>query len=81
MDIREFATIAKFSSLEEAQVVKAMLTSMGVNCQLVNDMAAEILPMLERDIRLIVNRSDLPRAEQILKAKFDKSGFKSGWQV
>ena len=50
MDNREFATIAKFSSLEEAQ-------------------------------RLIVNRSDLPRAEQILKAKFDKSGFKSGWQV
>ena len=30
MDNREFATIAKFSSLEEAQVVKAMLTSMGV---------------------------------------------------
>ena len=81
MDNREFATIATFSSMEEAQVVKSMLASMGIECQLVNDMGADILPMLERDIRLIVNRSDLPKAQQIMKAKFDKSGFKTGWHV
>ncbi len=81
MDNREFATIATFSSMEEAQVVKSMLASMGIECQLVNDMVADILPMLERDIRLIVNRSDLPKAQQIMKAKFDKSGFKTGWHV
>lgn len=81
MDTREFATIAKFSSLEAAQVAESMLTSMGVNCQLVNDVAAEVLPMLERDIRLIVNRSDLPKALQIMRAKFDKDGFKTEWKA
>lgn len=80
MDTREFATIAKFSSLEAAQVAESMLTSMGVNCQLVNDVAAEVLPMLERDIRLIVNRADLPKALQIMRAKFNKADFKTEWK-
>ena len=61
MKDREFATVARFSSMEQAQVVKAMLDSMGVNNQIVNDIAADILPMLERDIRIIVNTADLPR--------------------
>ena len=62
MKDREFATVARFSSMEQAQVVKAMLDSMGVNNQIVNDIAADILPMLERDIRIIVNTADLPKA-------------------
>ena len=45
MKDREFATVARFSSMEQAQVVKAMLDSMGVNNQIVNDIAADILPM------------------------------------
>ena len=40
MKDREFATVARFSSMEQAQVVKAMLDSMGVNNQIVNDIAA-----------------------------------------
>ena len=52
MKDREFATVARFSSMEQAQVVKAMLDSMGVNNQIVNDIAADILPMLERDCLL-----------------------------
>ena len=68
MKDREFATVARFSSMEQAQVVKAMLDSMGVNNQIVNDIAADILPMLERDIRIIVNTADLPKAKQLMKA-------------
>ena len=67
--------------MEQAQVVKAMLDSMGVENQIVNDIAADILPMLERDIRIIVNTSDLPRAREIMKAKFDKDSFKNAWKV
>ncbi|HIW97100.1 MAG TPA: DUF2007 domain-containing protein [Candidatus Tidjanibacter gallistercoris] len=81
MKDREFATVARFSSMEQAQVVKAMLDSMGVENQIVNDIAADILPMLERDIRIIVNTSDLPRAREIMKAKFDKDSFKNAWKV
>ena len=67
--------------MEQAQVVKALLDSMGVENQIVNDIAADILPMLERDIRIIVNTSDLPRAREIMKAKFDKDSFKNAWKV
>ena len=80
MKDREFATVARFSSMEQAQVVKAMLDSMGVNNQIVNDIAADILPMLERDIRIIVNTADLPKAKQLMKAKFDKESFKDAWK-
>ena len=76
MKDREFATVARFSSMEQAQVVKAMLDSMGVN----NQIAADILPMLERDIRIIVNTADLPKAKQLMKAKFDKESFKDAWK-
>ena len=37
--------------------------------------------MLERDIRLIVNRADLPKALQIMRAKFDKADFKTEWKA
>ena len=80
MKDREFATVARFSSMEQAQVVKAMLDSMGVNNQIVNDIAADILPMLERDIRIIVNTADLPKAKQLMTAKFDKESFKDAWK-
>ena len=80
MKDREFATVARFSSMEQAQVVKAMLDSMGVNNQIVNDIAADILPMLERDIRIIVNTADLPKAKQLMKAKFDQESFKDAWK-
>ena len=80
MKDREFATVARFSSMEQAQVVKAMLDSMGVNNQIVNDIAADILPMLERDIRIIVKTADLPKANQLMKAKFDKESFKDAWK-
>ena len=80
MKDREFATVARFSSMEQAQVVKAMLDSMGVNNQIVNDIAADILPMLERDIRIIVNTADLPKAKQLMKAKFDKESFNDAWK-
>ena len=80
MKDREFATVARFSSMEQAQVVKAMLDSMGVNNQIVNDIAADILPMLERDIRIIVNTADLPKAKQLMKAKFDKESFMDAWK-
>ena len=66
--------------MEQAQVVKAMLDSMGVKNQIVNDIAADILPRLERDIRIIVNTADLPKAKLLMKAKFDKESFKDAWK-
>ena len=80
MKDREFATVARFASMDQAQVVKAMLDSMGVDNQIVNDIAADILPMLERDVRIIVNTSDLPKAKQLMKAKFDRESFKTAWK-
>lgn len=80
MKEREFRTLARFSSLEEAQVVKAMLDSMGVENEIVNDITADVLPMLENDVRIIVNNRDLPLAQKIMHAKFDKDKYKDAWK-
>lgn len=80
MKENEFATVARFSSVEEAQVVKSMLSSMGVECQIVNDMVAEVLPVLNGAVRIIVNRSDLPKAQMLMEAKFDNKIFREAWQ-
>lgn len=80
MKDREFATVARFSSFEEAYVVKSMLDAMGVLNEIVNDLVADVLPMLDRDVRIVVNNSDLPRARQLLKAKFDRQSFNEEWK-
>lgn len=79
MKNREFLTLARFASAEKAQIVKSMLDSMGVECQVVNDIAADILPMLKGDIKIIVNAADYERAKKILHAKFDAEVLKTEW--
>lgn len=61
-------------------MVKAMLDSMGVENEIVNDITADVLPMLENDVRIIVNNRDLPLAQQIMHAKFDKDKYKNAWK-
>ncbi len=73
MKPNEFMTLAKYGSLEEAQVIKALLDSMGVENQIVNDTAALIMPYLEHDVRIVVNAIDYDRARQLLDAKFDRA--------
>lgn len=72
MKTKEFVTLAKFASLEEAQVISALLDSMGVNNEIMNETAAQIMPYLEGDVRIMVNASDFDRAKELLNAKFDK---------
>lgn len=80
MKDREFITIARPSSLEQAYIMQSMFSAMGVESQIVNDISADILPMLERDVRIIINSSDYERARKLMDAKFDKDSFKTGWK-
>lgn len=80
MKEREFITIARPSSLEQAYIMQSMFSAMGVESQIVNDISADILPMLERDVRIIINSSDYERARKLMDAKFDKDSFKTGWK-
>lgn len=80
MKEREFITIARTTSMEQAYIVQSMLSSMGVESQVVNDIAADILPMLERDVRIIINAADYDKAKKIMAAKFDKDSYKTEWK-
>ncbi len=75
MKHNEFMTLAKYGSIEEAQVIKALLDSMGVDNQIVNDTAAQIMPYLESDVRIVVNAVDYDRARQLLDTRFDGREF------
>lgn len=68
----EVVTLAKYASLEEAQVINAMLESMGIDNEIMNDLAAQILPNLEGDVRIVVNSKDYDKAKTLLEAKIAK---------
>lgn len=73
MKNNQFRTLAKFATLEEAQVVMALLDSMGVNAQILNDTVAMIMPYLESDVRIIVNTEDYDKARVLLDARFNNT--------
>lgn len=73
MKTQEFVTLARFASLEEAQVIKALLDSVGVESQIMNATAAQVMPYLEGDVSIMVNGADYEKARQMLDAKFDRT--------
>ncbi len=44
-------------------------------CHIVNDTAAQIMPYLESDVRIVVNAVDYDRARQLLDTRFDGREF------
>ena len=80
MDKFEFMTLARFSSVEEAQVMKTFLDSAGIENQITNDTSQGVLPVFENSIKIIVNSGDYKKAVDILNAKFDKTEMKEGWK-
>jgi bifunctional DNase/RNase len=71
----EFKTLAVYGSIEEAQVIKALLDSMGVENQITNDTAVMVMPYLGKDVKIIVNAVDYDRARALLDAGFDHAGI------
>lgn len=75
MKNQEFVTLEKFTSVNRANLVKALLDSAGIENQIINDTAASMMPMLGNAIQIIVNAGDYDRAREIMEAKFDKTEF------
>ena len=75
MKEHEFVTLAKFTSVNRAAVVKALLDSVGIDNQIINDTAVSMMPMLGNGIQIIVNAEDYDRAKEVMEAKFDKTEF------
>lgn len=67
--------MAKFTSVNRANVVKALLDSVGIDNQIINDTAVSMMPMLGNGIQIIVNAGDYDRAKEVMEAKFDKAEF------
>lgn len=67
-----------FDSLGEAEIVKGLLESSGIQCSLVHETIQMVMPYLtsgEDPIVLLVSEPDLESARAILAAKFDQSEF------
>lgn len=76
MNNQDIVTLAKYASIEEAQVIKGLLDSVGIENQILNETAAQVMPYLEGDVRIVVNASDYEKAKEALKAGFDKNEMK-----
>lgn len=71
-------TLVRFDSLGEAEIVKGLLESNGVNCELMHETIQTVLPYLTSGvdpIELVVAEPDVERAREILAAKFDQQEF------
>ena len=72
----EFATIHRFSTLDEAVIAKSMLESMGVRCVIFDENISHIgcggmFGSFSDRVRLVVRSEDVELAMKILKADFD----------
>lgn len=66
------ATLMTFDTVGEAEVIRALLESAGVHALVQNDILAGMFPtgsMLK--VRLYVLEDDLPKAREVLGAKYD----------
>ena len=71
----DLVTLAKFTSPERANLIKALLDSAGIDNQLLNETSMQVLPHIPNAIQLVVRGEDYERAKAFLEAKFDKGEF------
>lgn len=71
----DFVTLAKFTSPERANLIKALLDSAGIDNQLLNETSMQVLPHIPNAIQLVVRAEDYDRAKAFLEAKFDNGEF------
>lgn len=77
MDKSKIITLMSFDTSGEAEIVRSLLESAGVESELLNEVMSAMLP-LQSDffsIRLVINEDDEERAKEILAAKFDTEEF------
>lgn len=71
-------TLMTFDTLGEAEVTKALLDAAGVNNALVNDVLSSVLPLDSfARIAIEVAEEDLPMAQKVITAGFDKAEFEA----
>lgn len=69
-------TLQTFLTIGEAEVAKSLLASFGVSSQIAHEDLINTLTTVytgQVGIQLLVNEKDVPRAREIIAAKFDHS--------
>ncbi len=62
-------TLASYPTAAEAEVAASLLRSMGIEVEVINAVAAVMLPFYgDNQVRLLVNESDYARAVELLQA-------------
>ena len=79
MDTSKVVVIKKFSTAGEAMIYQTLLASNGIECELINETAFDIMPMQNEwlEIKLVVAEKDEKTAKAILAAKFDQQEFET----
>ncbi len=69
MKENEIVSLSSYYSIEEANIAASLLRSMGVEVQVVGEIAANVLPYLAGSnvVRLLVKASDYDRAVSLLE--------------
>lgn len=79
MDKSKVVVVKKFTNAGEAMIYQTLLASNGIECELVNETAFDIMPMQNEwlEIKLVVAEKDAEAAKAILAAKFDQQEFET----
>lgn len=79
MDKSKVVVVKKFTNAGEAMIYQTLLASNGIECELINETAFDIMPMQNEwlEIKLVVAGKDAEAAKAILAAKFDQQEFET----
>ncbi|MFO8061551.1 MAG: DUF2007 domain-containing protein [bacterium] len=71
--MKRYAVLRIYNEKSEAEIVKGLMESEGIECNIVTDDAGGIYPQfdLTQGVALVVVREDMERAKKLL-ASFDK---------
>ncbi len=77
MDKSKVLVFRRFDFLGEAEIIKALLDDNGIESSIIHDIQT-IMPLGNTGnpvIELLINESDLDKAEQVMSASFDQAEF------
>lgn len=79
MKENKIIVLERFNQVTRAEIIKALLESNGIPCQLSHELIQTVLPYTSSGaapVELLINEQNLEQAQSILEAQFSKEEFK-----
>lgn len=71
-DPQRLVVLQTFQLVVDAEMAASLLRSAGVDCQILDENVAMVMPYLNKIVRLVVRAEDVERAKEVLAAEISE---------